>query len=347
MPLSYNLHAELAAEHGGEKRWGYRRLYCGQIDAKGRASKGSTNGTATNGTPDAKEHVSLKKRDQAALSKLKAAGLPSELDWIAPESARGYSEMGDPETTAQVHPLHFTTSMAALAKDAGVNIIEGAHVKSIDSEGDAVKSVTWEDASSHEKKTTKATSAVLAAGPWTSRLLKSAPIGGLRAHSVVIKPAEEVSGYALFTEINLPRDFHNKNSRGKTVAPEIYARPFREVYACGDGDQLVPLPATTADVEVDPARCQDIIDYVGSISDELRDGEVTARQACYLPVSRTGSGGPWIGEVRDMKGLVLAAGHSCWGIQNGPGTGKCVSEIVMDGVVKSTQLGALDPKHSL
>jgi len=76
---------------------------------------------------------------------------------------------------------------------------------------------------------------------------------------------------------------------------------------------MVPLPKTSADIVTDQSRCQDIIDYVSSISDELRDGEVTARQACYLPNVQTASGGPLIGET-GVKGLFMAAGHTCWGI---------------------------------
>lgn len=297
--------------------------------------------------------MSLQKRDEAAIGKLRAAGLPKELDWVASESARSYSEMGDPSTTAQVHPYDFTTWMAELAKEAGVSIIEHAQVISIDRSSDAVKSVTWTSTRSGVTKTTLASSVVLAAGPWTSRLLPSAPIGGLRAHSVTIRPSRPISAYVLFTEINLPPNFYgdSKPSRGRGashVTPEIYARPFNEVYACGEGDTLVPLPSTTAEVVTDDARCQDIIDYVGSMSDELRDGETLVRQACYLPVARGGGNrGPWIGEVSECKGLILAAGHSCWGIQNGPGTGKLISEIVLEGSAKSAKLGMLDPKKSL
>ena len=296
-------------------------------------------------------HVSLQKRDEAAIGKLRAAGIPKDLEWVAAESARGYQEMGDPETTAQVHPYHFTTSMAALAKEKGARIVENALVERInrDSEGKAVDSVSWRDEDGNEQ-TTKASHVVLAAGPWTSRLLKGAPISGLRAHSVTIRPSHPVSAYALFTEIGLPSNFDSSGKilkTGTTVAPEIYARPFDKVYACGEGDRLVPLPDTTTSVETDQSRCQDIVDQVGSISDELRDGEVTARQACYLPVSSDGTGGPWIGQIASTKGLILASGHSCWGIQNGPGTGKCVGEIVMDGAVKSAKLGKLDPAVSL
>lgn len=68
---------------------------------------------------------------------------------------------------------------------------------------------------------------------------------------------------------------------------------------------------------------------------------MTARQACYLP-GVEGSDSPIVGETR-VKGLVLAVGHTCWGIQNAPATGLLVSEIVMEGRVKSAKIGALNP----
>ena len=108
----------------------------------------------------------------------------------------------------------------------------------------------------------------------------------------------------------------------------------------------MPLPATTADVETDDARCQDIIDYVGSISDELRDGEVLVRQACYLPNVQAASGGPLVGET-GVRGVLMAAGHTCWGIQNGPGTGKLISEFVFEGAARSARIGSLDPRKVL
>lgn len=328
----------------------------GQIEAKGRPvqdPKKQGGEVKSNAGDSEKERVSLQKRTQKALGLLRAAGIPKDLDWVSSDSVIGYDEMGTPDNTAQVHPFHFTTSMATLAEEAGVKIILGARVTSINPSGPSsspiIESVTYTTSTS-DSTTLLCSHAVLAAGPWTQRLLPSAPISGLRAHSVTIKPTRPVSGYALFTSISLPANFSprtNESKRGRqTVTPEIYARPGQEIYACGEGDTLVSLPSTTADVVTDDARCQDIVDYVGSISDELRNGEVTVRQACYLPVV-DGSGGPYIGEVKEMKGLVLASGHSCWGIMNGPATGKLVSEIIMDGRAKSAKLGVLDPKISL
>ena len=349
MPLSYKLHAELAAEHGGEARWGYRRIHCGQLSAKGRTLKDLKPQKATHANGDS---VSLKKRDKTALGRLTAAGLPKDLDWVAAESAKSYYEMGTPDDTAQVHPYQFTTSMAQLAEEMGVKITLGS-VSSIEKSGDAVKSVTYEDKETSESHTIPATDVVISAGPWTKSVYPPAPISAMRAHSVTIKSKTPISAYALFTEISLPPDFgrtdtflKSKRSHSKEVTPEIYARPDDEAYACGEGDTMVPLPNLSSEVQTDPSRCQDIIDYVSSISDELRDGEVTARQACYLPNVQAASGGPLIGET-GVKGLLMAAGHTCWGIQNGPATGKLISEFVFEGKAKSAKIAALDPRKVL
>ncbi|KAK3631470.1 hypothetical protein LTR56_016834 [Elasticomyces elasticus] len=373
VPLSYGLHKALSDEHGGEERWGYRAVHCAQVesigrhlDSRGPKVEGKT-GEAVPGKnePTGKgENVSLKKRDPKALGKLRAAGVPGDLDWVDADGLRVYDEMGDPSTTAQVHPFQFTTAMAELAAEKGAHIRVGASVKSINrnAAGDKVESVTYMDKNNGgQEETIPATDVVIAAGPWTQSVYPTAPISALRAHSVCIRPSRPVSAYALFTQIKLPAGFGqtDESNRGKgtkkgfkagwgeqIVSPEIYARPKNEVYACGEGDHMVSLPPSSDDVEVDESRCQDIVDYVSSISDELRDGEVTARQACYLPNVNAGSGHPLVG-LTGVKGEVMAAGHTCWGIQNGPGTGKLVSEFVFDGEAKSSKVKGLDPRNVL
>ncbi|CAO2648570.1 Nn.00g078370.m01.CDS01 [Neocucurbitaria sp. VM-36] len=332
VPLSYRLHQELAEEHGGAQRWGYRAVHCGQIDCYGDLSRSQEKSEVMGAS------VSLQKRTQKAVGLLRGAGVPKDLDWVTPESLKSYDEMGDPSTTAQVHPYQFTTAMAQLAEDKGVQIVYGSATL-IEQKDGAVTSVTYKSKDTGEEKTVVADTAILTAGPWTRTIWKPAPISALRAHSVTIRPSRPVSAYALFTSIDLPR---GKSRKAETVTPEIYARPNNEIYACGEGDHLIPLPTSTDLVQVDDSRCQDIIDQVSSISEELRNGEVTARQACYLPnVSR--GGGPLIGET-SVKGLLMGAGHTCWGIQNAPATGKCLSELVFDGSVKSAAIGSLDPR---
>ncbi|KAH9845576.1 putative oxidoreductase [Teratosphaeria destructans] len=365
VPLSYRLHKELADEHGGEERWGYRAVHCGQVDCRGRhlPDKTTPKVDGKDGEMDGEngetkgEHLSLQKRTKEALGKLRAAGVPADLDWVAPETNVRYDEMGDPSTTAQVHPYQFTRAMAELAAEKGAEIRTNARVTRINysAGGDAVESVTYSDNKNGGKEETiPASDIVVAAGPWTPTILPQAPISAMRAHSVTIKPSRPVSAYALFTQIRLPAGFGQKqesvrsrrNGGEQLVTPEIYARPKNEVYACGEGDRDVPLPPTSDDVVVDERRCQEVVDYVASISDELREGEVTARQACYLP-NVTSGGGPLVGRVPGVRGLVLAAGHTCWGIQNGPGTGKVVSEFVWEGTGRSARVAGLDPGNFL
>ncbi|CEJ59521.1 hypothetical protein PMG11_08143 [Penicillium brasilianum] len=335
--LSFTLHAQLAKEHDGKDKWGYRETNCGQLIVKGRAMSEKSQ--------KKEEGESLQKRSTAAVSKLKSAKIPNDLDWIESDLLRAYESMSGPGETAQVHPYLFTTSMAKLAEEKGAKIILG-QVTDIARPGETVKSVTYTDKASGESRTIPATDVIVAAGPWTRSVLPEAPITATRAHSVVIEPAKPVSAYALFTNIEIPANFNPaKKSRPTVAAPEIYTRPDDTVYACGDGDKTVPLPSTSAEVEVDAERCQEIIDQVGSISDALRDGKIRTRQACYLPNCESGRG-PLVG-LTHTKGLYLAAGHTCWGIQNGPGTGKLMSEFVFDGEAKSAKIASLDPRDQL
>ncbi|KPI42338.1 putative oxido C1F5.03c [Cyphellophora attinorum] len=358
VPLSFKLHKELAKEHDGANRWGYRALGVGQIECVGRKIGDSNvegKGEEVKGVHDVNVgggatgdgNVSLQKRSKDSYKRLQKMGLPDDLDWVSADAARGYEAMGSEKDTAQVHPYQFTTAMVELAKEKGAKVIIG-RCTALDTTS---KTVTYTSSSpgqpDTETRTIEATDIILTTGAWTPTILPSVPIGHTRAHSVVITPSRPVSAYALFTSISLPRDYkQNHKSRPMHVTPEIYARPFNSVYACGEGDHLVPLPATTADVEVDDSRCQDVIDYVSTISDELRDGKVEARQACYLPIVESG-GGPLVGPT-GHDGVWLAAGHTCWGIQNGPGTGKIMSEFVMDGKVTSAKnIGGLDPRRVL
>lgn len=363
VPLSFKLHDELSKEHDGQKRWGYRRCYASQVECQARLPSGligNKDEAKASIAAEDKEDVTkgLHKDHRKRIKALQNLGAPEDLDWLDTEQAlAAYEGMGTPANTAQVHPELFTRSMAQLAEEKGVKIVTGARVTAINKskDGSQVESVTYLKDGKEEQLPT--TDCVVAAGPWTSRLLPNVPVTASRAHSVVIKTPKPISAYALFTSIALPAGFPAptpENARGtpaaqqpikrmQVVEPEIYARPDGTAYACGPTDSTVPLPLTTEQVEVDRVRCEDILNQVGGISDELgKDGEVLARQACYLP-----QGGPFIGEVGSVTGLLVAAGHTCWGIQNGPGTGKLISEVILDGAAKSANLGSCKPGSRL
>lgn len=367
VPLSFRLHKELAAEHGGKERWGYRPVGVGSIALEGRkiekdsiraapgGVEGDKEGLGTthkddvnpvgNGGSAENEDVSLQKELGVNAKQLKKMGIPSDLDWVVKDSVRGYQAMGDEEDTAQVHPYQFTTSMATLAAEKGVNIILGKASEVLVTNGKA-HGVRYTDKETGAETTIdEVTDVIVTAGPWTQRVWPGAPISALRAHSVCIRPSRPVSAYCLFTDLSIPRNFkEGSKNKPMDVSPEIYSRPNNELYACGEGDTTVPLPETSAEVQVDDKRCQDIVDYCAAFSDEMRDGTVLVRQACYLPQVEYGGQGPLVGPTR-TEGVWVASGHTCWGIQNGPGTGKLMSEMIMEGEAKSAQVGSLDPRR--
>ncbi|POS85653.1 hypothetical protein EPUL_001441, partial [Erysiphe pulchra] len=353
VPLSYHLHAELARLHNGAERWGYRPIYCASINATVKKQQHLSQFNSCQGLSLLSNSTGPKKNEEEKLPKdsknseaknnltdeKSSVVVPHDLNWIDKDTVKAYSEMGTPHTTAQVHPYLFTNSMADLAVEAGVKVIYG-RVTDIDVNLDGVQKVTYEVKASKISHELPVTDVILATGPWTSQLFPQAPIDAVRAHSVLIKA--EVSPYAIFSEISLPKDVED-GRHNSIVTPEIYPRPDGTIYACGDADLSVSLPPTSDLVECDESLCQDIIDHVSSISTVLREGVVLKKQACYLPSVKGNADGPLIGKTK-FKGLFLATGHTCWGIQNSCATGKLMSEIIFDGKTKSANIKSLDPR---
>jgi len=105
---SFDLHAKLAAELGGD--WGYRRM----------TTYGGVAGLGERGRND------------------------SDLGWLSPEVAVS-RPLGSPETTAQVHPARFTAAMMNAAEAHGAEMRIGA-VTGLVRTGDAVAGVVVDGA---------------------------------------------------------------------------------------------------------------------------------------------------------------------------------------------------------
>ncbi|KAK9448639.1 FAD dependent oxidoreductase [Limtongia smithiae] len=329
VPLSFKLHEDLAAMYDGAEEWSYRRLQT--VSVEGNLSKSA--------------RVSRKKPVDI--------GLPPDLDWVRPDILESWSALSGTDSTAQVHPYKFTMFMLRRAQESGAvslvlgkvlklnysgvgNAVESVVYAPVGSSGDSMSSDSVSSAGSALPKVLRGDKIVVTVGPWTSRLLPTCPVSGLRAHSITITPSRPVSAYAVFTELKL--------AKGKYISPEIYARKD-EVYICGEGDNYVEVPETTDDVEVLKERCEELVKYAGIISNELQGGRITRRQACYLPVVDVPStSGPLIGPT-NTQNLYVASGHSCWGINNAPGTGKVMAEILLDGEAKSADVSSLDPRR--
>ena len=333
--LSFKTHAASAKEHGGDKIWGHRSVDCADVELQAQdvdLEAGKANGL---------------KNDVTAPS----AKTPSELDWLLPASVKSYTEIGTPSNSGQVNPYILTKTLADLAEGKGAKTIIGS-ATAIDYAEDHQGIVSVQYSQNGTTKSMPATDILLSAGPWTPKLFPRVHLMGPRGHSVVIKPSRNLSPYVLFPTIAPPPNGNPEH----ILSPEIYPRPtdllhdFDSVYACSPDDYDVPLPDTSESVAVDEQSCNDVWTAVKSISQEIHDGKVITKQVCYKPQIRLHEEGEEVGPMvgpTGIKGLWLATGHDEWGIQNAPGTGLVMSEMIIEGGAHSTNSDSLDPKHFL
>lgn len=238
-----------------------------------------------------------------------------------------------------------------LAVEKGAKLIIGSATDiKYSKDAKSIKSVLYKENGS--SASLDATDILVTAGPWTPRIFPRAHIGAPRGHSVVVRPSRDLSPYVLFPNITAPPNGKIED----LLSPEIYPRPgdalhdFDTVYACGPDDYDVPLPDTSDSVKVDEWRCDDVFTAVKSVSKQIHDGQIITKQACYKPQIRPHEENEEVGPIvgpTGIKGLWLATGHDEWGVQNAPGTGLVMSEMIFEGKAHSADCESLDPKHFL
>jgi glycine/D-amino acid oxidase-like deaminating enzyme len=120
--------------------------------------------------------------------------------------------------------------------------------------------------------------------------------------------------------------------------PEIFPRTSGQVYICGVNDnlQLPETPAAAIPRKHDMDKLREIASAV------LGEYTVEAEQLCHRPM--TPHGEPFVGAVPGIEGVWIGAGHSFWGITLGPGSGKVLSEMILQENL-SADVGQLSLGH--
>ncbi|KAF7937856.1 uncharacterized protein EAE97_007652 [Botrytis byssoidea] len=335
-PLSFKLHTELAEKYKGTLCWGYRRVHCADVTFDIRSN------TSTNESIDRFE----------------------TLKWINGSGIKEFSEIGKPDDTAQVHPKSLTRYLLDLAQAKGVRvIIAPATSINYSSNREAAHSVEYSEHGT--KRQIHATDTIIAAGPWSSKLLPRIPVYGVRSHSILMKPSKTLSPYVLFPIFDLQiskespeykendsMQWNDKETIIDNIA--IYPRPGLPfdpeeiVYICGPSDYS-PLPESTDKVLVDPSMIAGIRNAASTVSPEIENGEFVLGQACFRPqIQKHADGeavGPIVGGVPGITGLWIATGHDEWGVQNSQGTGKILAGMVMRDELEGVDVKALDPRN--
>ena len=241
----------------------------------------------------------------------KLAGVDWAQDDESDDPVLGMQSLGDEDTIAQVHPKMLCDALFEEAKKAaGCEIIKGeVDVPLYDD--DKLVGMKLKDGTE-----ISGDALLYACGPWT----KQGTMLGVKYHSVHI-PTERVLDQAVF--------FSGCGD------PEVYPRPDKTAYCCGFPDSPVKVSESPGEEEVRQEKVDEIVNAVRSASG--KDGALSAEpcltQSCYLP--STPDGLPMMGEISMQKGCYVAAGHSCWGILLGPGSGETMANVIATG--KSTE----------
>lgn len=242
-------------------------------------------------------------------------------------------KIGSYQTVAQVHPRKLTLAMLDEVLRNGGNLLTETMAVSLltNDDGSKVTGLKVRDVNTEETKDLDADVVVFAMGAWTQKLqegilpkgVKIPRVYGQKVHSVVVKDRNNVAAEALFL-----------NDESNRAEPEVYPRPDGSIYVCGNKHSVayssVP-PQLAADVTPEDDGS---INYLLKIADVVKNEDVIASQACYLPYSETNR--PILSGVPGVDGAFLAAGHSCWGILMAPATGLAMAELIVDG--KSTSI---------
>jgi glycine/D-amino acid oxidase-like deaminating enzyme len=250
-----------------------------------------------------------------------------EPEWISPSVAIA-GQIGSPSTTAQVHPAAFTMGMMRAAEARGAKVLLGETEGLLRRDGDVVGVLFNGEA-------LEADAVVIAMGPWSilaAKWLPLPPVFGLKGHSLVFQTGGTIPPEALFLEYVEPG--------GSILSPEVFPRADGTTYVCGISSES-SIPIDPGLVVPDDGAIDRLVALCGRISPILARAPVLASQACFRPV--TADGLPLIGAIPGAQGAYVATGHSVWGILNAPATGEALSELILDGAARSTDLSPFAP----
>jgi sarcosine oxidase subunit beta len=224
-------------------------------------------------------------------------------------------------SSGYVDSIAATRSMALAATRAGATIHEGCRVIGIDAEGDRAVGVRTSDG------LIPTGTVVLAAGPWSQRLLATAgvasPIEALRVQiAIVHRPLELEEPHFAYID----------------TAAGMFCRPWapgRSLIGVGGGDQHDA---------VDPERYDERNDAAyPALAIAAAAKRIPAMAgAVYLHghaglYDMTPDAHPVIGET-GVDGLYVAAGFSGAGFKKGPAVGLCLAELICDGNATTVDL---------
>ena len=232
--------------------------------------------------------------------------------------------LGTTDTTAVVEPRAFTTGLIHAAEQQGAVLRREAAVDLVRAPDGAMRGVVLAGG-----EVIEGDAVVIAMGPWSvlaARWLPLPAVMGYKGHSLVFDTGDDIPAEAIFLEY--------READGEMLTPELFARRDG-TWVCAISS-TGPVPLDPADVAPDAGAHARLEALCRGLSPALATAPITARQACFRPVTQDGL--PLIGAVPGVAGAYVATGHSVWGMLNAPATGEAMSELILDGAASHVDL---------
>ncbi|KAM3421004.1 hypothetical protein BST61_g1430 [Cercospora zeina] len=324
--LSFRLHQELATKYDGRRGWGYA----------------TTTGTSV---------VVGKSKQKRGEKWLQQGGSRSEVatgariehyaegegpGWMRKTRDGRVEVLSEEGGMAQVDPKRSCEFLLEKCLERGVKLHKAARATRVE----GMNEVVIENAAGSEESIPY-TQLLITAGAWTSKVFSE-----LYPDSSIRIPISQLAGYSLV--VRSPRWTAKQDATGCHAvfasacgawSPEIFSRMGEEIYIAGLNDPGLPLPDLPTDAKLDSKAIEEVKrvteDMIGDEFDVIREG------LCFRPVTR--SGNPILAKIPYRKlnaglgasekpsgSVFVWAGHGPWGISLSLGTGKVMSEMLLE-----------------
>jgi len=321
--LGFDLHDQLGKDLSGTD---YRRLTCAAVAVDGNISR---------------IHQSRKTTNKLT-------------EWVDDGVVIESMQIGSEDDIAQVHPKKLCNKMWEFSQSHNrVKLQIGKVVEvTMTSPNECSEPESVCSNSSGEPKVQKvhledgttidADVLIVAIGPWSEEmktwfpgspetqkgLEKMPPVIGVKSHSMLVN-TERVLNEAVFFESN-----------DEISDIEVYPRPDGDTYVTGESDDFMHMTERPGEEVVEAEKIEKLINAMIKTSSDVLGGlKPHTTQACFWP--ETPQGIPLIGFMPHVEGLLVATGHSVWGILQGPATGLAIAELLIEGNSRSVDLSAL------
>jgi glycine/D-amino acid oxidase-like deaminating enzyme len=256
---------------------------------------------------------------------LDAAGLRRIEPGLAADLAEGWLL----DDARRLDPAALTVAMALRARGAGAEVRTGLAVRALVPEGDAVRGVVTDEG------TTECDLVVLAAGPWSSSLLRSlgaaVPITGARGWLVHLAPDRPPVG-RLVGRAGWHAPPNTEPVPPPTASQVVDGRPEADMGTLlqpnEDGTLLVggSRQAVLTGEPEDPTVPRRLVREAIRLAPALAQAPALGAWWGIRPM--TPDGRPVVGMVR--PGLMVASGHGSLGVILAAGTGGLVASLAME-----------------